>query len=120
MKTRLSVLAILLTAGTAFAQPTAFTKPTSYEGCIKSTAFACGMRDASGREYGTAKEITHCTTYTFQTNGTWVSNWGEHGTYKLTGNKVSITYINDDGTRAKPYDLALSADGKKLGDWNRR
>jgi len=117
MTTRLLSLAVLLAAGTAAAQP--FAKPVSYQECTKSIAFACNMRDDSGNYYGTAKEITHCTTFTFQTNGTFTSNWGEHGTYVVTGSKVTITYINDDGTRAKPYDLVLSPDGKKLGGWTR-
>lgn len=118
MKTRLAVLVVLLATGSAAAQ-SAFSRVTSFQGCTKSTAFACGMRDANGMTYGTAKEITHCTTWTFRTNGTFVTNWGGHGVYRIAGGKVSITHINDNGTREKPYDLVLSPDGKILGTMTR-
>jgi hypothetical protein len=113
MKTRLAVVAVLLSAGSAAAQP--FARATSFQECTKSTAFACNMRDASGMTYGTAKEITHCTTWTFRPDGTFTTSWADHGVYRVAGGKVTITQIDDSGKRAASYDLVLSPDGSKLG-----
>lgn len=100
-------------------KPAAFTQPVTFQACTTSWAFACGQRDAQGRTFGTAHEQKHCESYTFQTNGTYAVagdvGMANVGTYQLIGGTVKLTPLRDDGTKDKPFELVLSADGKKLG-----
>jgi hypothetical protein len=119
-----TLAALLLMWATAFAQPSpqGFTRPTSFEGCTKSWAFACGMRDSAGHRYGTAKEMTHCEKYTFLPNGTYTVSGNmiaTSGTYRVIGKTVRLTTTNDDGTTSS-FDLALSTDGSTLGTMKRK
>jgi hypothetical protein len=116
MKTLLG-LALLISSTTAFAQPTpSFSKTTSFESCHKSTMFACGMRDAQGNTFGTAKEMTRCEKYVFAPNGTYaVQGKDDRGTYRVIGKTVRLTPLQD-GKPGASFDLVLSADGAKLGD----
>lgn len=123
MKTRLA-LGILLSSTIAAAQPTpGFTKTTTYEYTTHSTMFACGMRDAQGNTYGTAKEITLTSRTTFQPNGTYTMSGAltadDHGRYTITGKTVKLTPINDDGSLGQSFSYTLNADGSKLGDMKR-
>jgi hypothetical protein len=122
MKTRLAV-AFLLISATAFAQPSpqGFTRATSFEGCTKSWAFACGMRSSTGQTFGTAKEMTHCEKYTFLPNGTYTSSGRmlpTAGTYRVIGKTVRLTVRHDDGGTSS-FDLVLSTDGSTLGSMKR-
>ncbi len=121
MKIRLMVLGVLLSSTAAFAQPSAFGKVTKYQASQQSFMFACGMRDARGKTYGTAQEMTINTDYTFRTDGsytTWMHGMTDGGVYKMVGNKVTLTPIFD-GKRGSPYVLVLSADGSTLGTMKR-
>ena len=107
-----------------------FGQPTSFSACSKSTMFACGMRDAAGHTYGTAKEITICTTYVFQPDGTYAVSsdsfpTGEHGTYRIVAGKVTM-FSTPEGTDALgntvpplTTELPLSHDGNTLGGMKR-
>lgn len=124
MKTRLA-LGLLLSSTIAAAQPSpGFAKQTTYEYTTHSTMFACGMRDAQGHTYGTAKEITIVTRTTFRVDGTYFES-GKlplgtgHGRYRVTGKTVTLTPIEDDGSVGKSYDMILSADGSTLGSMKR-
>lgn len=123
-----TLLITTVAAATAAAQPgprppappkPGFAVATSFQACTSSWAFACNMRDAQGRGFGTAHQVQHCEKYTFEPNGTYsmLGDLGvpDHGTYVMIGNTVRITPINADGTKDKPFDLVLSADGNKLG-----
>jgi hypothetical protein len=97
-----------------------FDRTTSFQSCQQVTSFACGMIDDS--RYGTAHIQTLCTRYTFQPDGTFVSTSmiPERGRYTIRGSKVTMTIVSDDpDAKRAPFDLALSADGEKLGDMKR-
>lgn len=105
----------LFISATAFAQPSplGFTKATSFEGCTKSWAFACGKIDSAGRKFGTAHERTRCEKYTFLPNGTYAVTgqmMTTGGTYRVIGKTVRLTAKNVDGSTAS-FDLALSTLG---------
>ncbi len=88
------------------------------------TQFACGMTDGGGHRYGTARELTMCTRYTFQPDGTFNTQGHlarDHGTYKLSNQTVTLTVIDEDPD-IKPFAFALtlSPDGEKLGEMTRQ
>lgn len=104
--------------------PVAFDRTIVFQSCQTSTMFACGMTDASGHRYGTARETTFCTRLTFEPNGTFRTEGdltGQHGTYKLRGKTVTLTAVDDDpDIKPVAWDLTLSADGEKLGGMTRQ
>lgn len=93
--------------------------PTTYERCQTITMFACGRIDAAGHRYGTAHERKECTRMTFHPDGTVVQRGDfereDHGTYRIFAGKLRIAF---EGQPA--FELALSPDGMKLGDWSRK
>ncbi len=104
-------------------QPIGFAQATTFESCSTSWAFACGMRDANGRTFGTAHEMKHCEKYTFQPNGTY-SVLGDmagtsYGTYKMIGKTVRMVPTYSDGKKGEPFQLELSTDGATLGKMKR-
>lgn len=123
-KPALILLGVMVSAA-AYAQPkppikpAAFPQAVTFQACTTSWAFACGKRDAQGRTFGTAHEMKHCETYTFQANGTYsiAGDIGASGvgSYQLIGGTVKLTPTNNDGTKGRQFELSLSADGKKLG-----
>lgn len=96
-------------------RPYTFSKATTYQSCSTSWAFMCGMHDANGQTYGTAKEMKHCTQYSFQTDGTYSVSGdtpgGGKGRYLLHDNGTVTLFENraDPADPApEPYDLTLS------------
>jgi hypothetical protein len=97
-----------------------FASATVYQHCQTTWMFACGKRDASGQTYGTAHERNHCERYVFQADGTFTSTGTfdfSEGTYRIFAGKVRITPAADETIR--PFELALSPDGSKLGNFTR-
>lgn len=116
-------LTVLLLASTSIATaapkrvppkpaPTTFAKVTTFQSCSTSTVFMCGMRDAGGHTYGTAREMQHCTSYTFLPNGTFtVTGMGtSSGRYRLHDGIVTLTEDRTDPADPvpAPYDLEVA------------
>ncbi len=124
MKTLL--VAVLLSTSIAAAAPKrkppapkTFPAQVAYQSCTTSWAFACGMRDAGGRTYGTAHERQHCEQYTFLPDGTYtVQGFGSGGTYRIVGATVELTPQSPDDA-PDVFTLPLAKDGSTLGGMKR-
>ena len=75
-----------------------FATAVTFRACSTSTAFACGKRDGAGQTYGTAHQLTRCTTLTFAPDGTVRIDdmGGSTGRYVRRGDRITIT--RPDGT----------------------
>lgn len=120
-----ALLALALLAAPAAAQgPTTLTQTTRFRSCVETFAFACGMRDASGRTYGRAVPVQHCTTYELRPDGTLSSSMhpgvvDAEGRYRVEGRRVHVEWLDERGEVRHRQTLELSADGQTLGDMPR-
>ncbi|MCB9596015.1 MAG: hypothetical protein H6719_25060 [Sandaracinaceae bacterium] len=125
--TRAALLALALTTlapALASAQTsTTFSAPVAYRQCSQTWAFACGMRDAQGRGYGTATPMTMCTTYRFAVDGTLaveaMAGISDPARYRIDGDQVLIEWLDDEGHVRHTQTLRLADDGSTLGELHR-
>ncbi|MGE0787919.1 MAG: hypothetical protein AB7S26_19750 [Sandaracinaceae bacterium] len=124
----LALFIVALSASATAQAPTsapAFAAPVTYQRCTESWAFACGMRDAEGRTYGTAHRQTHCTRYTFAPDGTvhvdepFPGVAPIVGRYRIERGALSLQLLDEEGHVTTRETLALSDDGSTLGDLRR-
>jgi hypothetical protein len=107
-------LALLPALAAASPRPT-FDRETAFESCQDITQFACGMRDASGNTFGTAKITRSCSRYTFEPDGSFASNdfmRALRGRYRIVRGEVVVTF---DDPSVATFAMKLSPDGAKLG-----
>lgn len=117
----ITTVAMVESSGHAAKSAAAFNTPTTFEHVTKSMAFACGKRDASGREFGTAHEIVHRTVWTFRPDGTVSIDRGfpsagrGKSTYSIAGRVLTVVHTDAKGRHVSTQKLKLSKDGSKLG-----
>ena len=104
--------------------PTTFARTVSYESCTETWAFACGMRDSSGRTFGTAHPVRHCSRWELQPNGSvTLSIMGgvvsSQGRYRIDGRTVHVEWLDEAGAVRNRQTFQLSPDGSELGGMNR-
>lgn len=100
---------------------TTFATATTYRACQTSWMFACQIPDGRGGTYGTAHPHEICTSYAFQPDGTVAivdDLFPETATYRIVGGRVQLTKLDDAGAPVR-WELRLSADGAKLGGFDR-
>ena len=128
MKNAILVLAAsaLLFAVTtaAHANPkTTFSAEQVFESCTEATVFACGMISPSGERFGTAHTRTQCSTYKFLPNGnlslSFYPGMPDRGRYQIRKGYVHIEHLDQKGKVTHRQKLALSKDGKTLGEMKR-
>ena len=117
----IAATSILLAFSSAHAKSqTTFASEQSFQSCTESTVFACGMISPSGERYGTAHTRTMCSTYTFLPNGSvklgGIPGFDDKGRYTIRAGVVFIESLDSKGKVSNKFKLALSKDGKLLGE----